>query len=331
MNEWPDDAGQAGLIWSATARPVVLDFDASVLPLSPDELRIPLSDWQEDIRFGCTLRSYAQLTSHLDGLMPPEHGCVFTGSGDYHHLSLYLLKHLARHRALAPASLDIVVCDNHPDNMRYPFGLHCGSWVRHAANLACVRHIHVIGITSADIILAHAWENYLAPFVRRKLFYWSVGRRAAWLRLLGRGGHSRSFGSDGELLAAFVPVARASGCLYLSIDKDVLSPAVARTNWDQGVFGLEHLEAVIRGCFGKLAGVDVTGDASVYAYAGRFKRLLSRLDGQRGLDATPASWRDTQQTVNARLLEWLRQAMAAPAHGPAAHVGHCGEQGDRRS
>ncbi|MCL2457376.1 MAG: hypothetical protein FWF31_00715 [Desulfobulbus sp.] len=293
------------------ARPVILDFDDSGPPLSPDTLRIPLSDWQESIRFGCTLRNYAALASRLDGLMPLECGCVFTGSGDYHHLSLYLLRRLARHRDLVPGCLDVVVCDNHPDNMRYPFGLHCGSWVRHAVALACVRHIHVIGITSADITLAHAWENYLAPFVRKKLFYWSVGRRAAWLGLLGRRAHSRSFDSAGELVAAFTPVARDSGCLYLSIDKDVLSPAVARTTWDQGVFGLEDLEMVIRACSGKLAGADITGDVSAYAYGGVFKRLLCRLDGQRGLDAaTSASWQKVQLAVNARLLALLRQTMS---------------------
>jgi len=195
MNEHPNATEQAE---SGLLRPVILDFDASVPPLSVDEVRIPVNDWQEAIRFGCTLRTYAALASHLDGLIPPEHGCVFTGSGDYHHLSLYLLRRLARRKALAPGSLDVVVCDNHPDNMRYPFGLHCGSWVRHAAALACIRHIHVIGITSPDITFAHAWENYLMPLARKKLFYWSVGRRAAWLGLLGRGDHVRSSTQPGS-------------------------------------------------------------------------------------------------------------------------------------
>lgn len=320
MNGHPDRPGQTGtgqgtaqpeMGRPAASRPVVLDFDASVLPLSPDELRIPLGDWQEDIRFGCTLRRYAALENHLEALMPPEHGCVFTGSGDYHHLSLYLLRHLARRSALAPASLDLVVCDNHPDNMRYPFGLHCGSWVRHAAGLACIRQIHVIGLASTDITLAHAWEQYLAPLVRKKLVYWSVGRRADWLGLLGRGGQARSFASAGELAAAVAPVLRTSGCLYLSIDKDVLSPAVARTTWDQGVFGLEHLEAVICACSGRLVGADITGDVSAYAYAGRGKRFLVRLDGQHNTDAARlASWRQAQQAVNAHLLTLLRPAMA---------------------
>ena len=77
-------------------RPVVLDFDASVPFLGPEEIRLPLADWQEDIRFGCPFERYAALEGHLDGLMPDSHGPVFTGSGDYHHLTLCLLKRLFR-------------------------------------------------------------------------------------------------------------------------------------------------------------------------------------------------------------------------------------------
>ena len=291
-------------------RPVVLDFDASVPFLGPEEIRLPLADWQEDIRFGCPLERYAALESHLDGLMPDTHGPVFTGSGDYHHLTLYLLKRLMR-RGVA-AALDIVVCDNHPDNMRYPFGLHCGSWVSHAAALPGVRRIHVAGITSADIGWRHAWENRLAPFVRKKLFYWSLGRGAAWLKLIGRGDHNRSFDAPDDLVKALALELRHSPALYLSMDKDVLSPAFARTNWDQGRFAPEHLGDVIGACAGRLLGADVTGDASTYSYAGRFKRILSRLDGQPEPDeAALSAWRGNHAAINRRLLEWI--AAAAPA------------------
>ncbi len=291
------------------ARPVVLDFDAAVPFLGPEEVRLPLADWQEDIRFGCPFERYAALESHLDGLMPDSHGPVFTGSGDYHHLTLYLLRRLMRRGV--PAALDIVVCDNHPDNMRYPFGLHCGSWVSHAAGLPGVRRIHVAGITSADIGPAHAWENRLAPFMREKLFYWSLGREAAWLKLIGRGDHARRFDAPDDLVRSLASELRDSPALYLSVDKDVLDPAFARTNWDQGRFAPEHLKAVIDACAGKLLGSDVTGDASTYSYAGRFKRILSRLDGLPEPDeAELAVWRADQGAINRRLLEWIAGAGA---------------------
>ena len=178
--------------------PVILDFDGSVLPVAEGERRIPLGSWQEAIRFGCTRRAFSALEAHLEGVLPVDCGCAFMGSGDFHHVTLIPLRRLCRR--LPPASLDVVVFDNHPDNMRYPFGIHCGSWVSHAALLPSVRRVHVIGITSGDIGLAHAWENRLTPFLRRKLTYWSVGTDAAWLRLIGRAECCRSFGSADELV-----------------------------------------------------------------------------------------------------------------------------------
>ena len=148
-------------------QPVILDFDGSVLPVAEGERRIPLGSWQEAIRFGCTRRAFSALEAHLEGVLPVDCGCAFMGSGDFHHVTLIPLRRLCRR--LPPASLDVVVFDNHPDNMRYPLGIHCGSWVSHAALLPSVRRVHVIGITSGDIGLAHAWENRLTPFQRRKL------------------------------------------------------------------------------------------------------------------------------------------------------------------
>jgi hypothetical protein len=303
---------------SAGLRPVILDFDASVLPLDANETRLALGDWQEAIRFGCTLRTFKRLEKHLDTLMPGEHGGVFTGSGDYHHLSLYLLRHLARKKALPPNALDLVVCDNHPDNMRYPFGLHCGSWVRHAGELAWVRHIHVIGITSPDIRPARSWENYLGPFIRKKLFYWSIGSSANWLALIGRQAQAKGFDTADTLLAAFLRTLDAARSIYLSIDKDVFSPELARTNWDQGVFSEGHLEAVIAACAGKLAGADITGDISEYAYHSGLKRFFSFLDGQtRFAPGEIQSAQATHRVMNIKLLALLN---AAISHGQGNRV-----------
>lgn len=282
--------------------PVILDFDGSVLPVAADERRIPLASWQEAIRFGCTRRAFSALEAHLEGVLPVDCGCAFMGSGDFHHVTLILLRRLCRR--LTPASLDVVVFDNHPDNMRYPFGIHCGSWVSHAALLPCVRRVHVIGITSGDIGLAHAWENRLAPFWRNKLMYWSVGANAAWLRLIGRAECGRAFGSADELVRGFIPALRDAGGIYLSVDKDVFAEDVVKTNWDQGVFRLNHAKAVLAACAGRVIGADVCGDVSDYEYANPFKRFLSRLDGQEPCDAQALrGWQEGQRDMNAALLE----------------------------
>jgi hypothetical protein len=101
--------------------------------------------------------------------------------------------------------------------------------------------------------------------------------------------------------------------VYLSLDKDVLHPEVLRSTWDQGVFSLSHLAAVAGACAGKLAGADVCGDVSAYRFAGRCKRLLSRLDGPRdpGPERTELL-RERHGEVNRELLGLLRAATAVP-------------------
>jgi Arginase/agmatinase/formimionoglutamate hydrolase, arginase family len=270
--------------------------------MNAGETRVALGDWQESVRFGCSWQQFSRLEAHLCPIMPEQYRCVFTGSGDFHHLTLFLLRETAR-RSLFQEPFDLIICDNHPDNMRYPFGLHCGSWVSHAASIPFVRHVHVLGICSSDITFPHAWENRLTPFFRRKLTYWSVNRRARWLGLIGRRESCRTFPSADALIGAFLPVVDASPRAYLSLDKDVLSPAVVRTNWDQGIFTTAHLAALASPLREKLAGIDICGDVSEYAYANRFKYFLSRLDGQRTLKPEQVrSWQESHRTMNAQLL-----------------------------
>lgn len=281
-------------------RPVViLDTDGSVEP-GPGQLRIPLAEWQEALRFGCSLRTMARFRRLLDERLPPAHGTVLLGSGDFHHLSWPLIARLRHGRPF-----QVVVLDNHPDNMRYPLGVHCGSWVRRVAMLPSVSHVHVLGITSGDIDAAHAWENYRRPLRAGRLSYWSIGVDVGWARRAGLGSAFHAFDTAAELVQAFA--ARQAGRsepAYLSIDKDVFSPEVARTNWDQGCLALADaldLIASLRG--GGLVGSDITGEVSRYRYRSAWKRWLSRLDGQPSIDAGQlAGWQARQQALNAELL-----------------------------
>ena len=52
--------------------------------------------------------------------------------------------------------------------------------------------------------------------------------------------------------------------VYLSIDKDVLCPDDARTNWDQGTMRLRELEEMVRGIAARceILGIDVCGEKS---------------------------------------------------------------------
>ncbi|HEY8682199.1 MAG TPA: hypothetical protein VIM06_03440, partial [Rhodanobacter sp.] len=254
---------------------------------------------QESIRFGCSLASMRRFDSMLDELLPALYGTVFTGSGDFHHLSWPLI---ARRQASTP--FQVVVLDNHPDNMRFPFGVHCGSWVRKVAMLRQVSHVHVLGITSADIGAAHAWENYLMPLLRKKLTYWSIGVDTGWSRRLGLAQAFRSFETPAAMVDAFVEAQRAQTApSYLSIDKDVFAPEVAHTNWDQGVLQLAHARAIIDSLRNGLVGSDINGEVSHYAYQSWWKRRLSAIDEQPAIDpAQLAGWQSQQHALNLQLL-----------------------------
>ena len=280
--------------------PVVLDLDGSIGSL-PARLVLPLREWEESLRFAATWRAMRRFGAALDAMLPQRHGTVFMGSGDFHHLSLPLIERRGRE-----GRFQVVVLDNHPDNMRFAWGVHCGSWVRRVAALEQVSHVHVLGITSGDIGAGHAWENYLAPLRRGKLTYWSVGVDVSWAARLGLAARFRPFATPDELVDAFCGE-YAQEPTYLSIDKDVFAPGVARTNWDQGVFGEDHALAVIHALQGNLVGSDVTGEISAYRYRNPVKRWLSALDEQPLVGGTElAGWQSGQHALNLRLLEALR-------------------------
>lgn len=279
--------------------PVVLDIDGSVGAL-PDALVVPLGAWQERIRFGCGMRTFAGFSGALDQMLPRIHGTAFLGSGDFHHISYALIA-----RQPPDRMIKVVVLDNHPDNMRFPFGIHCGSWVRRVAALPWVSHVHVLGITSRDVAAAHAWENYLAPLYGGKLTNWCVGIDTGWAARIGLGDRFRSFSSVAGLLDRFAEsLKRDPTPVYLTIDKDVLSPAVAHTNWDQGCMTESEMMETIGQFQSRLIGSDVTGDVSSHRYRTWWKRWLSALDRQPDVSGDElAGWQREQQAINLRLLD----------------------------
>ena len=96
------------------------------------------------------------------------------------------------------------------------------------------------------------------------------------------------------------------GAVYLSIDKDVLSTNVVRTNWDQGCFDLEHVRELIKALKGRLIGSDITGEVSVHHFHTSWKRWLSAMDRQPTIPVeTLAMWQIQQMAVNRQLLRWL--------------------------
>jgi len=321
--------------------PLILDFDKSVGTIE-GAVCLDLHSWQEKIRFACSWRDFNAVSAFIGNRLPQNYGTVLLGSGDYHHISYFLVKKLgekllrqqatgeaekakaagqSRPRPAAPAGalpaqapagsgaaaqIQVVILDNHPDNMRYPFGIHCGSWVSHLAALPFVARIDVLGITSNDIALAHAWENRLLPLWRGKLRYWSVGIKTGWARLLGLHHAFRNFAAAADMAAAFTAEqAGRTMPVYLSLDKDVLAPAWVHTNWDQGIMEKETLIALLTALKSRIIAGDIVGEISEYRYKSPFKRLMSALDGQRVPLAELSSRQQANQAFNRQILPLL--------------------------
>lgn len=277
-------------------RSLILNLDDSVASL-PDALRLDLTDWHDRLRFACSRRDLAAFAT----LLPPANGAVFLGSGDFHHLSLPLVARIDRQ------GLRVLIFDNHPDNMRFPFGVHCGSWVSRVAALPSVARVDVIGITSTDIGRSHAWENHLAPLYRGRLRYWSVGVDVGWARRIGLGKSVLGFDSVGDMLGVLQDdLGRDKSPVYVSIDKDVLDPAEASSNWDQGRMRVADLVQAIDTVRPRLVGSDVTGEISIARYPQRWKRWLASLDRQPEIDPLSLPALQAQQhAVNRTLWQAL--------------------------
>ena len=292
-------------------KPLILDVDNSVGALS-GEVRLPLHDWQEAIRFGCTLQRYAAFRATLEKQLPTDYGTALMGSGDFHHLSWCLIERCITQQGFsANRPLRVVVLDNHPDNMLFPWGVHCGSWVKRVAMHPAVSHVHVAGITSQDIGPRHAWENHLAPLRAGKLTYWSCGVDTGWAARKGMSHAFRSFDDLEPLTRALSrTLSEVPQPTYLSIDKDVFATDVVQTNWDQGQMREEQAARIIQSLTGQLTGSDITGDISSWRYATWWKRLLSAGDGQstRMSPAQIAAAQAGQHRLTTRLLQHMAAA-----------------------
>lgn len=289
---------------------VVLDFDHSTGKLD-NTLTIELSDWQEAIRYGCSHAKFQKLQDFLQQKLPERHGTVLMGSGDYHHITFLLIQRLQRYfSTLKP--IQVVVFDNHPDNMRYLFGIHCGSWVSYVAQLPFVSHVHILGITSNDIGFAHSWENRLAPLLRGKLTYWCMDVSVGWAQKIGLPQAFRAFNSPTELINTFIQTQQSTHeAMYVSIDKDVLGKDVVQTNWDQGRMQLQDLITVIKALNRRIIGSDITGEVSQWQYTSWLKRLLSAMDKQESISAvTLKKWQAQHYIINQKLLTALGKHQA---------------------
>lgn len=166
----------------------------------------------------------------------------FFDNGNYHYMSK-----LWTDRVQEPFTL--IVFDHHPDMQPPRFGgiLSCGGWVKEVLdNNKFVQNVIIIGV-----------KDELVKTVREEL---SQSRESSILEKV-------TFIKESELstLSSIIcsdSVNVFSSNLYISIDKDALSPTYAATNWDQGSLTLDALKDCITALTTghKILGIDICGE-----------------------------------------------------------------------
>jgi len=290
----------------------ILDLDGAItaqaaIASRPDAVVHELRAWGPRIRIACGFRSFerfeADLATTLGGPHDASADLMLYGSGDFHHVSLALLRRLSQ-------PVNLLVIDKHPDWMRGVPLLHCGTWLYHAGRLPNVRTIfHVGGDLDFDNLYRplapwpwlRSGKILVTPAIRRF-------RGAGWDRL-----ELEPLRADSETpvdparldrLIAPWRAELAARPLYVSVDKDALQATDAVVNWDSGFLDLDELgrvlDAFLEAADGRLAGMDSTGDWSPVVVRGLLRSFLHRTEHPR-LDVRPEEAARANERVNRRL------------------------------
>lgn len=211
----------------------------------------------------------ARLKDRLTAALPAGLGpmLVFSGSGDFHHVTLLLLQ-----RALEAAGqpkVTLLHFDNHPDWVKFGPGAHCGSWASQAARLANVDKVITVGVCSGDLDRPQAADVRVIEQGRHQLYAYRAPNGGDLVRMCGQAWPTIEAMGEAAF-ADFLPGLIETDALYVTVDKDVLRAEDAGTNWDQGRTSLSLLKTLIaRAAEGRrLIGADIVGDWSKPVYGG---------------------------------------------------------------
>ena len=264
----------------------------------------------------------AALSARLSGLSDDQPLVTWLGSGDFHHVTLLLA---ALQRGSKPHPMTILHFDNHPDWVTFDDGVHCGSWARQAIESGVAERVITLGVSSRDL----AWPEFkgggldLVASGRLILFPIDPPRTVVFADYGCGAGHRQNGWivrwdqmarhDDHQFVSRLFSLIETDH-VYLTIDKDVLAPSDAQTNWDQGTLTVDELRGWIRAIARekRVTGADIVGDYSKPVYGSSFKdKVLKRAEAmidQPWIDASRPH-RTINMRTNIQLLETLEAAL----------------------
>lgn len=279
-------------------RPVYFNFDQS-LSIPPGIAKIPLEEWQDSIRYHCQWKKFHELEAMLAPEIP-KYNFYFLGHGDFHHLTYLIIKNIKI------SNLNVVVFDNHCDNMFLPVGIHCASWVSHVAKLDHVSKVIIYGMNSNDLNGINLFQNNFKLMRAHKIYYRTLRNIPKCAKFLsGNAINLISKQKDSLLEKIKNDMAQFDGPIYLSIDKDVLSKEELLTGWDQGQLSTATILQSINSLKSKIIAADVVGDLSFYRFNSLFKNLFRVLDGTNDIPRNKTFEDKRQLIVNESILRIL--------------------------
>jgi hypothetical protein len=293
----------------------IVDLDGSVTAQQGLTAHQPAlaaaAEWGPRLRLACGFGRFKAferfLADQLGAATETRPALTFFGSGDFHHVTLALLRRL-------PGRFNLMVLDKHPDWMGgLPF-LHCGTWLAHACKLPGLQRVFHLG---GDLDFDN-WFRWLAPWSKLrsgKIMVFPAVRRfrgKPWDKVAHeplRAEPATPFGPERieELLWPY-RAELASVPLYISLDKDVMGVEDAIVNWDSGHLCLAEVQAILpaarRFANFQLAGMDIVGDWSQVQVQGLFRRSLDVTEHPT-LRVIPDEARQLNEQTNLSLLGQL--------------------------
>jgi hypothetical protein len=239
-----------------------------------------LQDWGPQVRLACSHGAFVRFEQSLadrSGTPSDEAPILhFIGSGDFHHVTLALLRRLT-------GPFNLLVLDKHPDWMRHIPFIHCGTWLAHALQLPGLQRVFHLG-GELDFDNSFRWLAPWQALRSGRIITLPAVRRfrgGAWEQIPHEPlrSHPEQMLTRARALRLLSPYREdlARYPLYISLDKDVMTVEDAVVNWDSGHLRLTEVETILETaqqlCRHQLAGMDIVGDWSAVRVQGLFRQF----------------------------------------------------------